>query len=87
MLVDEYQVTFWTRGQYPAAPPRDEMNTHNLWVFLFIKSLRSRFRHYGKSKIKRLPARNSRFRGVFAVIFVFGPSVVMYNFFTQELPL
>lgn len=24
MLVDEYQVTFWTRGQYPAAPPRNE---------------------------------------------------------------
>ncbi len=22
MFVDEYQVTFWTRGQYPAAPPR-----------------------------------------------------------------
>lgn len=22
MLVDEYQVTFWTRGQYPAAPPQ-----------------------------------------------------------------
>lgn len=25
-LVDEYQVTFWTRGQYPAAPPRYENN-------------------------------------------------------------
>ncbi len=22
ILVDEYQVTFWTRGRYPAAPPR-----------------------------------------------------------------
>jgi len=22
MLVDEYQVAFWTRGQYPAAPPQ-----------------------------------------------------------------
>ena len=21
MLEDEYQVTFWTRGRYPAAPP------------------------------------------------------------------
>lgn len=24
MLEDEYQVTFWTRGQYPAAPPRHD---------------------------------------------------------------
>ena len=24
-LVDEYHVTFWTRGQYPAAPPRKQI--------------------------------------------------------------
>ncbi len=27
MLVDEYQVTFWTRGQYPAAPPRIDIKS------------------------------------------------------------
>ena len=65
MRVDEYQVTFWTRGQYPAAPPRND-EIRLLIGRIFILS------SYFIAKINRPPARNGRFRGVFAVFFVLG---------------
>jgi hypothetical protein len=37
-LVDECQVTFWTRGQYPAAPPRNENNPLSNWAdFYYVR--------------------------------------------------
>lgn len=72
-LVDEYQVTFWTRGQYPAAPPRMFFKPP-VWAVFYVGSivLRGEYRE-NKAKNKSATCEEWPISWSFAVIFVFGP--------------
>ena len=83
MLVDEYQVTFWTRGQYPAAPPHDR-NSDLDGRFLFVKMVYRAF-----TIEKQPPASSGCFQkwSFLHVLFIFGLRISLDNFFIQKLPL
>jgi len=77
MRVDEYQVTFWTRGQYPAAPPRNDEIRLFYRADFYIEQL-----FYCQNKSTACEERSLSWS--FCGVFYFG---LLDNFFTQELPL